>query len=634
MRCDLEEIVDYLPTIKECAKQIGVAIRGKMWSDDERLIQLFRLYHYAIYEQIHNVLVPKKTDIAEKEIRDILAKYVIGYTKGKISYLGVLNPLKSKMAQITKARKVNHEYASEYLDLYDDFLALASFRSFEHFALYIEKHLTKNDELKLDKNASGGDNKIIEHTLPLFKGWYYYATKMVLDGQVKFIAKQMPTSYGKSYGDVLLISFIYGYDVNNDVIKVFGNPYNCERCFESIVDIMLRKEYSKVFPYYAQFNGDKRQMFEKCSTKDGSFKISGSTRPVSFLCVGKDSKISGVRGKFIFLDDITQAEDANIINRHTADIGKYKTVWKKRTYGKNNTYIIAGGTAYSIYDLLSYLKRKFGYEFAVKSKTHRYTSVARSNEIVANGISAFIIVPKLDYETDESTYPEEFDTFSARKDREEDYETFMAMEQQVPVPPKNTPFYYTNLNEYSNIPEKGSANRSKDCVATLDGKRKGDDFCAMPICSKINGKYHLIDAFYDQRAMEDCYSGIVSKIIQHHITRLYVESNINEGLPLILKQKLAEQGYFDCQIDEIFNWEKKEDRIAGCEATIKSQLIFPQFGMYAPSSQVGMALQELYTYSYSVKVPHDDFTDALSTFCRCFVQENRNMSATMTTFKR
>lgn len=611
---------NYNDLIKTCAKEFERIFKGKEWKDDETVTQFLAIYKEAIYQQIHHYLVPQKTASAEKELREILAKYVIGYSdkKTKVNYIGVINPLRGKLAQISKSRKTSSEFLARYLDLYDDFMALAAFRSFKYFALYREMHLTKHDEVK-DSKSSGGDNKIIEHTMHCFEGWYYYAGKMVLDGEVKFIGKQMPTSYGKSYGDVLLLAFIFGYDIDNDAIKVFGNPYNCERCFTSVVELMCSKEYAKVFPYYSQFNANEKEMFEKCSTKDGTFKIVGSTKPVNFLCVGKESKISGVRGKYIFLDDITQAEDADIINRHLNDINKYKTVWKKRTYGKNNTYIIAGGTAYSIYDILSFLKKKFGFENATKSKVHKYTHYSSSDEIIAKGLSVFIIVPKLDYETDESTYPEEFDTFSARKEREEDYETFMAMEQQMPIPPKNTPFYYTNLFEYTNLPKIGENGRADYCCATLDGKRKGNDFCAMPICCKIGEKHYLIDAFYDQRPMEDCYNGIISKIIQHNITRLYVESNINEGLPVILKQKLAEQGYNNCQIEEVFNYEKKEDRIAGSEASIKSNIVFPKFGMYSPSSQVGMALQELYVYSYTKKAEHDDFTDAISNYCRCFV---------------
>ena len=198
---------DYTSAIKECAKQIEIAIKGKMWSDDEKVLKLFELLYDVCYEQIHSILEPQKSEKTEKEIRDIISKYVVGGVKGKKTYIGALKPLYAKMKQISSNKQINQEFISRYLDIYDDFLALASFRSFEHFALYIEKHLTQNDEVKTEK-SSGGDNKIIEHTLPLFKGWYFYATKMVLDGDVKFIAKQMPTSYGKSYGDVLLICFI------------------------------------------------------------------------------------------------------------------------------------------------------------------------------------------------------------------------------------------------------------------------------------------------------------------------------------------------------------------------------------------------------------------------------------------
>jgi hypothetical protein len=232
---------DYSVLIGKCTKEIERFIKSKEWANDEKVVGLFSIYYEAIYSQIHNVLVPQKTEKAEKQIREIISKCIIGYTARGKTYFGALNPLKSKMVQLSKQKRINVEFAERYMELYDNFMALASFRSFEHFALYIEMHLTKDDEVK-SNSASGGDNKIIEHTLPLFKGWYYYATKMVLDGDVKFIGKQMPTSYGKSYGDVLLIPFIYGIDINNDVIKVFGNPYNVERCFESITDLMCRPE--------------------------------------------------------------------------------------------------------------------------------------------------------------------------------------------------------------------------------------------------------------------------------------------------------------------------------------------------------------------------------------------------------
>ena len=625
---------NYKKVIELYEDAISRFMRGAEWNDDEKITKVFRNYYEALYSQIHLVLVPQNDVKGEKEIRDIIGANVIGRLsqKSKKARIGVLTPLISKIEQLTKkSKKVKEEFLARYLDLYDDFLALAAFRSFKHFALYIERDLTKHDDVQ---KGAGGDRRIVKNTMPLFEGWYAYANKMVLDGDVKFIGKQMPTSYGKSYSDVLLISYIFGVDINNDVIKVFGNPYNCDRCFESITDIMSRPVYAKIFPYYSKFNCDVRLIFEKCSSRDGTFKISGSKMPINFLCVGKDSKISGVRGKYIFLDDITQAEDADIIRRHEEDIAKYNTVWKKRTYGKNNCYFVVGGTAYSIYDLLSYLKRKFGFGDAVPSKFNKYTSLAKSNEIVENGISVFIIIPKLDYVTDESTYPQEFDTDTARKERRENYESFMAMEQQTPVPPKNTPFYYTNLREYTDLPPVGEQGRTPYCFATLDGKRKGADFCAMPIITKIGDEHFLVDGLYEQKPMDECYGDIVSKIIQHNVTHLVLESNINEGLVTILNQKLHEHGYFSCKIEEIFHYEKKEERIASCETLIRTKIIFPQFGMYSPSSPLGAALQEIYVYSYKKKAEHDDFIDALSTYARHFIAQKTNNYATMSTFGR
>jgi hypothetical protein len=633
----MSEEKGYIDLIESCSREITRLFKSKTeWvENDEQIVTVFNILYSALYQHIHKVLVPEKKESSEKKIRELIAKYVIGYNdkKKKIVYIGSLKPIYAKLSQVECSVKVKAEYLSRYLDLYDDFFALAAFRSLRHFALYLEKNSASDEQMDDEEGGgNGGDTKIIENTQEIFAGWYHYANKMVLDGSVKFIEKQLPTSYGKSYSDVILICYIYGQDINNDVLKVFGNPYNCKRCIKSITDIMCRKSYAKVFPYFQQFNGKKALVFENCSEKDGEFKIAGSKKPTNFLCVGKESKISGVRARYIFLDDITQAEDADNIRRHDSDIDTYRDVWRKRTYGKNNTYIIASGTTYSIYDILSYLKKKFGIEASVDTN-FKYTKCSKSNEIISGGISVFVCVPKLDYVTDESTYPQQFDTFSARKDREEDYETFMAMEQQQPIAPKGNPFYYTNLREYETLPKIGENGRSEYCQASLDGKRKGADYCSMPIFTVINDEHFLIDVFYDNRPMKDCYGGLCTKIIQHNIKRLVIENNINEGLKTLLLEELAKRDY-TCTIDEVFNYEQKDMRISNSEADIKAKMVFPKFGLYARSSPIGMAMEELYGYSYTKKVAHDDFTDSLATYSKHFIEKRSSGLAVLQTFRR
>jgi predicted phage terminase large subunit-like protein len=192
----------------------------------------------------------------------------------------------------------------------------------------------------------------------------------------------------------------------------------------------------------------------------------------------------------------------------------------------------------------------------------------------------------------------------------------------------------TQLQEYDSLPDKGTHGRTDSCWAYLDGKRKGADYCAMPIFTPINDKHYLVDAFYDNRPMKECYSGLVAKIRQHHITKLIIESNVNEGLKTLLQKLLEEQGITFCYITEQFNTAKKDVRIANAEADIKTSLVFPKFGLYARSSVVGKAMEELYGYTYMKKVEHDDFTDAISGYVEGFVSKTARQTATISIFSR
>lgn len=594
--------------------------------DLAEICNVYSILHMALRSRIYGELMKLHNDEKEKEIRELIYKYVIGYTdkKSGIKWYGALKPIEALMDKVYK--KGDDKLLKEYYDLYDDFFALASFRSFKHYCLYMEKDLPKNE-------------LVWTYTQDIFSGWYYYANRMVFNKDVKFIEKQLPTGYGKSYSDVMLISYILGHNKDERITKVVGNKNIIVDCIKGVADKMKTKKYAKIFPYYEQFNGKTELMFETLkkggsSSGGGELKVTGSK--YRNLCVySKDMDIDGVRCHYLFLDDITQRSDRNKISRHNADIDSYEGTWFKRNDDLNNFFIVAGGTAYSIYDILSYLKRKFGINDAIQSKFNKYTKISVSNEICKDGISVFISVPKLDYETDESTYPEKVSTEKARKQRlETDYEMFMAMEQQTPIAPADNPFYFENLKSYETLPEIGENGRNDYCWATLDGKRKGSDFCAMPICTKIGEFHYLIDCIYDNRPMEECYDKIVRKIINHNITLFYIESNINEGLSTLLKKMLKERGYNACKIVEVYNTVKKDERIANEEASIKNNIIFPKMGMYGNSSEMGKALTELYTYTYSKKVEHDDFTDALSLYSRYHIRKKTQSCASVMVFKR
>lgn len=615
---------DYGEIIQNIYNEIERLFKSsKLWAqEDEKITQLFALLKEAVWQQVHSVLVPQKTEKSEKEIREILAKYVVGYPNKKgANYIGALSPIRAKLVQIGKNKKARDEYLARYLELYDDFMALASFRSMKHYFLYMQQVF---------------DFTLWEDTQNCFDGYWFYAGRMVLDGEVKFIEKQCPTGFGKSISDAFMQSWIFGIDIDNDILKVCGNDKFTDDCFQNVLKLMLSHNYAKVFPYYAQFDCDQNQMFSFCARKDLKFAITGSKKSTNLRIVTKLSDVNGVRAKYLFLDDITQRKDMSNLNQHQKDIHAFTHEWFERNYNRNYFYIVASGTTYSQFDLLSHLKRIMGGEKAVKSPINKYTHLSKSDYITEGGVSVFVCVPLLDYDTDQSTYPKKISTASARKKRAENPTEFFAMDQQRPMPPDSSPFYFTKLRQYTTLPQIGECGRLETCVAALDTKRRGKDFLSMPIFFEAQDAerpsetvFYLKDWLYDDRPMKECIPLVVAKIIQNQITRLYVERNTDECIETILQDKLREQGYTACVIEEVYSTEPKDRRIMSSEGDIKSKMIFPEYNMYAPSSDVGKALLNVYGYRYNGKVEHDDAPDSLALFAKRFIMGARRRNGSI-----
>jgi hypothetical protein len=628
--------------IKTIYNELKRRIKGKDWNDDISILKLFQIYYDTIYDQIHNVLVPLGTKNSENEIRDIIAKYIIGYSnqKTKEKYIGALEFIETKVALYDKMfskpknfsgakfdeLKEKMEIKARYEDLKDNFLALASFRSFKHFCLYMQ-------------SAMGSAFTLWSDTQEIFEGYFFYAGRMVLDGNVKFLEKQCPTGFGKTASDAFLHAWIFGINIDYDVFKVCGNDNFTADCFQIVVNLMLSPQYAKVFPYYEQFKCKKDNMFSFCGKTELKFSITGSKK-TNLRIVTKLTNTNGVRARFLFLDDITQRRDMASNERHEADIHSFNHEWFERNYNRNIFSVVASGTTYSQFDILSYLKRVMGGD-NTKKTIYRYTRIGYSDFIVPKGLSVFVCIPLLDYVTDESTYPEKISTESARKKREESPAEFWAMDMQQPLPPDNSPFYFKKLRQYSSLPNINENGRGETCVAALDTKRRGTDFLSMPILfeaddveRKSGSVFYLKDWLYDDRTMEECIPLIVAKIIQHKITRLYVERNTEECIEMILREKLEEQNYTNCIIEEVYSTEPKDRRIMSAEGAIKSKIIFPEYNMYSPSNDIGKALFNLYGYTYKGKVAHDDAPDSIALFAKKYIINSQPKYAEIQIFGR
>lgn len=438
-----------------------------------------------------------------------------------------------------------------------------------------------------------------------------------------------------SFSDTVAISFIFGFDINNDVLKVVGNNKLIVDTLTGVVGMMTSNRYAKVFPYYAQFNGNKELMFDIGKASEGILLIHGSVRPKSLIVVAKDTAVDGVRAKFRFYDDITRSKDKENVPEHEKDWAKYSDQWSKRKYDDNLDFEIAGGTRYHTEDFLSRYREHYGEEEAVPDKKFKYTMINEKTKFV------IISVPKLDYDTDESTYPQKFSTESARLERNRDPRTFAAMEQQQPETPLNSPFYWDNLQTYTSLPLKKceGGNREDTCLASLDLPRTGANNISLGIYSKCENLYYLIDTYYEKKPLDYSMSDgrteldwVCDMLIKHNVTELVVEINTCSDIKKQIMDKLLARGYANCKVIEKYSVEKKEVKIMTCWTPIINTIVFPARKVFSLSSMTGRFMQDIIAWNDKAKI--DDSIDSVCMFVQEFITKNSMSVGKVSTFRR
>ena len=601
-------------------------------NNDNAIIKLLTAMAEMYRYQIHEFLAPQESVDGEKQIRQYVKDIICDILPIVETKIRVISNTLAKYGRMSTTKrsavlddiKSLEENRKKYLVLLDDFYALASFRSLKHFALYME----------FDKPDS---QKVWKHAMNCFESFFFYANSMILDGKVKRITKSFPVGFGKSYSDSITISFIFGYDINNDVLKVVGNNKLIVDTLTAVTGMMINSRYAKVFPYYAQFNGNKELMFDIGKASEGILLIHGSLRPKSLLVVAKDTAVDGARAKFRFYDDITRSKDKENVPEHEKDWAKYSDQWSKRKYDDNLDFEIAGGTRYHTEDFLSRYREHYGEEEAVPDKKFKYTMINEKTKFV------IISVPKLDYDTDESTYPQKFSTESARLERNRDPRTFAAMEQQQPETPLNSPFYWDNLQTYTSLPLKKceGGNREDTCLASLDLPRTGANNISLAIFSKCENMYYLIDTYYEKKPLDyrlpDGRTELdwaCDMIIKHNVTELVVEINTCSDIKKQIMDKLLERGYPNCKVIEKFTVEKKEVKIMTCWTPIINTIVFPARKVFSLSSMTGRFMQDVIGWQEDKRNQSDDSIDCICMFVQEFITKNSMSVGKVSTFRR
>lgn len=471
-----------------------------------------------------------------------------------------------------------------FFDYYKKTYCFCARRDFECFVDYIEWNMPK---------------KVLANRREVLKPYVDALKRIAFDDNLQYLIVSYPPSLGKSYLATLFTAWGYGLSINNSVIRMSYSDELVLGFSRTVKGILCSPEFSEIFPLFKLYNG---KPFEV--ERESDWKIKNANVPKSnHIARTRNGSTTGERASFaIIFDDMTKgAEEANSESTHKGIYDKWLTEWWNRRDGQKCKFIFVG-TQWTPEDILNRVIEDRNKVSPLQSTDNPYVMESEDKSTVV------IRVPMLDKEhktTCSEVYPQ---NIAEQIEQNTDPFLFSCVYQQEPIAPTGREFAWECIRTYIDLPN----NLTPNSMATLDTARKGKDNVSMPIFKNDNnGNHYLIDAIYKQKPMDDLYDEIIEKIIEHRITTLVIENNIDTSLKTLLTDKLHNRGVYWCTIIEKYNTVKKEERIKNNRGIVQKQIVFTDKVITRPNTDIGRMMDNITKYSFDKPNLHDDGIDSV-----------------------
>ena len=433
---------------------------------------------------------------------------------------------------------------------------------------------------------------------------------ITVDGGLYLVGRTLKMTHN-TYPEKISEAWNFGYDNSGTVLSLCSNEDVVKGGSRTVIDELKSKEFGEVFPDMAYNETDKNYFLKET---ESNWKLRDCRLNSSYVAKTTQSNVVGTRAsQRVHIDDLySDYKEALNINLNNFYFNKYNTVWRKRFVQNLIPKVVITGTLWASGDFIALvIQHTKKYHKLHKHPKFPYTYVNDDETI------AIIKVPALDYDTGLSVCPELRTTEEVLIDKNSmDEYLFQTNFQQIPTDPESLFFSYKKLRTYEKIP----ATDYIGTYAVIDATRKsGKDFFSMPIFTKVENDgfdYYLKDCLFTRTATKDMYMEVCNKIIEHHIIKLVIESNVTSELKQNIDTILRENGVYYCEIVEKYNSENKKARINDEKGSIVRNIVFPQKNMYGEGSQMGKFMNNFTLYNEDGNNANDDAPDSLAMFSR------------------
>lgn len=497
---------------------------------------------------------------------------------------------------------------TNHLIEYDKYLKyaykIASRVSLEHYFIYREWEWQDKD-------------KFFAPRFPAICGYIHFLQEIVLNPKFTDLIFNAPAGFGKTYPEKIAEAWSFGIDPTGAILSLCSNDTVVKNGSALVRQELKTDWFGEVFPKMKWDKEDKDYFLKET---DGDWKLRDCKLGASYNASTSSSNVIGQRAnKWIHVDDLYKGyKEAMNKNLNMDYYNDCQLSWRTRYVLNAIPKMIITGTLWASGDFIDLEIKQLKKEHTFKKHPkYPYTYISE------DGTCAIIQLPALD-EFGNSVFPDLKSTEELLKIKNRIAEYLWENNyMQHSTDPEEFIFSYNSLRTYDIIPETDY----KGSYAVIDANRKsGKDFFAMPIFKKVENDnvfdYYLRDCIFTKTATKDLYDAITDKIIEHHIIRLVIESNVTSELKQNIEIKLRARGFNFCEIVEKWNEEKKAARINDASGAVKRQLVFPKRDMYGINTDMGKFMDNLTTYNSTGSNVNDDAPDACSMFTNEIIDGN------------
>lgn len=418
------------------------------------------------------------------------------------------------------------------------------------------------------------------------------AYQQVFDGELDFLSISMPKRAGKSQTGINFVNFISGSRPDNSTLmegsgSALVNSFY-RGCLEYL-DPQSEYHFYDIFP---------KSRIRNTSADLMTFNLRTASRFPTVMCRSIDSTQVGLSEatNLLYLDDCVEGRE-EALNRSLLD--KKWEVISGDVFGRaiEGTPIVMCGTRYSLYDPIGRAQEEM-------RKQNKRMKV--------------IEAPALDLVTDESNYEyynpklerTVFTTEYFRSQREMLSEAQFESEfQQRPFEEKGVTFPRNKLNYFFSLPEDIQPDA---VIAFVDTAQKGSDYVAAGVGLIYGEDCYIADVVFDSSPPEVTVPQVAQLFMRNRVQKATFEAN-NSGQYYArdVADILRDKGY-QCGIETRYTVSNKQTRIEMASANIIKHFWFLHESRYERNSQYGVFMRNVWSYTRSGKVPHDDGPDMLS----------------------